>query len=85
MKYWRKATSNLISANDTSYFNSDSDEEFDQEEEENIDELISEQLSDTELQAAPSSNTTATKKTVAAPHKKWKVTAAGHSSKIYPI
>ena len=44
-----------------SYFNSVSDEEFDQEEEENIDELISEQLSDTELQAAPSSNTTAIK------------------------
>ena len=47
---------NLVSsAKDTPYLNSDSDEEFDQEEEENIDE----ELSDTELQAAQSSNTTA--------------------------
>ena len=51
----------------------DSDEEFDQKEEENIDELNSEQLSDTELQAAQSSNTTAIKKAVAAPPKKRKV------------
>ena len=58
----------VSSAKDKSYLNSDSDEEFDQEEEENIDELNSEQLSDTELQAAQSSNTTAIKKTVAAPH-----------------
>ena len=60
----------VSSAKDTSYLNSDSDEEFDQQEEENIDELNSEQLTDTELQAAQSSNTTAIKKTVAAPHKK---------------
>ena len=60
----------VSSAKDKSYLNSDSDEEFDQEEEGNIDELNSEQLSDTELQAAQSSNTTAIKKTVAAPHKK---------------
>ena len=44
---------NLVSsAKDTSYLNSDSDEEFDQEEEENIHELNSEQLSYTEVQAA---------------------------------
>ena len=60
----------VSSAKDKSYLNSDSDKEFDQEEEENIDELNSEQLSDTELQPAQSSNTTAIKKTVAAPHKK---------------
>ena len=65
---------NLVSsAKDTSYLNSDWDEEFDQEEEENIDELNSDQLSDTELQAAQSSNTIAVKKTVTAPHKKRKV------------
>ena len=44
---------NLVSsAKDTSYLNSDPDEEFDQEEEENIDELNSEQLSYTEVQVA---------------------------------
>ena len=63
----------VSSAKDKSYLNSDSDEEFDQEEEGNIDELNSEQLSDTELQAAQSSNTTAIKKAVAAPLKKGNV------------
>ena len=68
---------NLVSsAKDTSYLNSDSDEDFDQEEEGNIDELNSEQLSDTELHAAQSSNTTAIKKTVAVPHKKRKVVSS---------
>ena len=51
---------NLVSsAKDTPYLNSDSDEDFDQEEEGNIDELNSEQLRHTELHAAQSSNTTA--------------------------
>ena len=63
----------VSSAKDKSYLNSDSDEEFDQEEEENIDELNSEQLSDTEIQAAQSPNTTTVKKTVAASHKKQNV------------
>ena len=48
-----KVDLNLVSsAKDTSYLNSDSDEAFDQEEEENTDELNSEQLSYTEVQAA---------------------------------
>ena len=64
---------NLVSsAKDTSYLNSDSDEEFEKEEEGNIDKLDSEQLSDTELQAAQSWNT-AIKKKVGALHKKRKV------------
>ena len=65
---------NLVSsAKDTSYLNSDSDREFDQEEDKSIDEISSGQLSDTQLQAAQSSNTTAIKKTIAAPLKKRKV------------
>ena len=75
---------NLVSsAKDMSYLNCDSDEEFDQEEEENIDELNSEQLSDTELQAAQSSNTTPIKKQLLRLIKngRW----LGHSSKHYPI
>ena len=65
---------NLVSsAKDTSYLNSDSDREFDQEEDKSIDEISSAQLSDTQLQAAQSSNTTAIKKTIAAPLKKRKV------------
>ena len=69
----KRGTWSSFSAKDTPYFNSDSDEEFDQEEEENIDELNSVQLSDTKLEAAQSSNTTTINKTVAAPHKKRKV------------
>ena len=73
----------VSSAKDMPYLNSDSDKEYDQDEEENIDEFNSEQLSDTELQAAQFSNTAAIKETAAAPYKKRKLLR--YSSKHYPI